>query len=142
MNLTPVLQGTPAIKLAAGELADGDDERGVVDFLTQAKRPRCVEFFGAVDREAVWGAAEQTAQKRDVGRVRAEMSMNVSGAALCEPPAKDTRLGQINQMPDQPALRTSTQAHRRRDGSAPSPGTAERLQNEGLDQTAGSGLQD
>ena len=81
MDSTPVFLSTPTVQLTPSVLAYSSDEGCVMDFLPKTQRTWRIEIFGTMNREAISYSTEEMAEKRDVGRVASEMSVQMLGAA-------------------------------------------------------------
>ena len=122
LDLGPVGGRQPAQQLAATERADGDDEGRAPALLAEAERAGAVELLGAVDGEAVRRAAELARQHRHLGRIGAEVRMQVIDPGGIGPLHQAAGFGQVGEVMEQRAVRPAP--HRRRQPERP--GEAER----------------
>src|SRR5271157_1338600 len=104
MDPGPVMIVGPAIELAAGELADRDDEPSVPDLLAQAIPPGGVELLGTVHGEAVGWPSQQPAEHRHGRRVCPVVGVDMLDPQLVQPPEQQARLGKVDEVPQQTAL--------------------------------------
>ena len=99
-----------AVELAAPVGADRHHERAAPHLLRQADRRRLVEFLRPVDGEAPGRAAEHMHQHRHLGRIGAEMRMQVLDAGRAQPRLDAAGLGQIDEMHGQRTLGAAAHA--------------------------------
>ena len=108
-------------QLAAGEVADAGDEGGVLGLLRQAVSFDVEEFGGAVHREApgprpARAAAEVGRQQRDIGGDVGEVDVDVADAPLGQATPDQHRLGEVKELPEQPAEAARGEAERAQQG--------------------------
>ncbi len=119
----PVPHLGPAHQLAPPEAADGDDELRRSDLLGEVQRLGAVELLGSVHREAERGTAQALRQHGDQRGVRPEVRVHVVDAVASAPPGDDARLGDVDQVHEQPTLTAATDRHRLLHGAPQRSGT-------------------
>ena len=99
VDAVPMLVTHPAAQLAAAVMADRHGKAGVRDLVAQAQGAGGVELLGAVGGEAVADARKPGGIARHVGRIGAEMRVQVPDPQRPHPFGHPRRLGDIGQVP-------------------------------------------
>ena len=121
VQLVPVLLGDQSHQLAAGEVADTDDEVGTLDLGAQVEARYLVELVRAVDGEAPGPGRSRAGlvtrdQQRDVGHLVRELGVQMADSTGLAPPPDDHRLGEVEELPDTAAKPGPAEAERQSKG--------------------------
>ena len=114
LHLGPMLVFYQAVKLAPAVGADRHDKGTAPDLLCQANGLHIVVFLRPVDGEAPPWPAQRMHQHRDLGRVGAEVRMQMLDARCAQPRLDVTGLGQVNEVHGQRTVPAMTHAQRQR----------------------------
>ena len=112
VDLRPVRVRRPAHELRAPIRADRHDEPGTPHLLAELERLGRVELLRPVDREAVSWPSEDAGEHGDLGRVGAEVGMDMGGPVLAQPRQQPASFGQVGEVIRQRPPGAARHAHR------------------------------
>src|SRR5262249_45663931 len=94
----PMLMLHQTVKLAPAVGADSHDKSAALDLFWQTNEPHIIVFLRPMDGEAPWWPAQRMYKHRDLGRVSAEMRVQMLDTCCSQPGFDLTGLGQVSEV--------------------------------------------
>ncbi len=141
LQLLPMLLGDEGHQLAAGEVADADDEVCALDLGPQVEAGDLVELVRAMDREAPGPPGVRAGlivgdEQRDVGHLVGELGVEVAKPACLATLPDDHRLGEVEELPKAPPEPGPAETERQGEGREVGRGRAREGGEMGADQVS------